>query len=106
MGLQILFKARGVGLISYYSMLLTPFLKAWLTWISGPPGVGKTLTAETLAETLRMPLYAVRLHDGSMTDPVDQPGSCGANRSGSSHGGSHVGNDFQDCQPLESNPTY
>ena len=30
-----------------------------LMYNSGPPGVGKTLTAETLAETFKAPLYTV-----------------------------------------------
>jgi MoxR-like ATPase len=29
-------------------------------YVSGPPGVGKTLTAEGLSEHLKRPLYVVR----------------------------------------------
>ena len=31
------------------------------TRASGPPGVGKTLTAEALSERLQRPLYTVRI---------------------------------------------
>ncbi|EAU34067.1 predicted protein [Aspergillus terreus NIH2624] len=31
--------------------------------LSGPPGVGKTLTAESVAETMRVPLYALSAED-------------------------------------------
>ncbi|CAI6033039.1 unnamed protein product [Clonostachys chloroleuca] len=33
--------------------------KGFITLLSGPPGSGKTLTAEAIAETARMPLYMV-----------------------------------------------
>lgn len=40
--------------------------------LSGPPGVGKTLTAESVAEVMRVPLYAMSAGDlGSSTDSVE-----------------------------------
>ena len=46
--------------------------KAILICVSGPPGVGELLTAETLAETHRMPLYATRPYDGGYMDVADR----------------------------------
>jgi len=82
-------------------MWLVPSQSTWLTQISGPPGVGKTLTAETLAETHKMPLYAVRPSDGSFMGLADRSGSCWTDRRRACHSGSDVDDDFQGCQPLE-----
>lgn len=35
--------------------------------LSGPPGVGKTLTAESVAETMRAPLYMMSAGDLGLT---------------------------------------
>lgn len=35
--------------------------------LSGPPGVGKTLTAESVAETMRVPLYMMFASDLGLT---------------------------------------
>ena len=61
--LTTLFKERAKALLSFYSMTLAStlsFLYNQLTFISsGPPGVGKTLTAEGIAEMKKLPLYNV-----------------------------------------------
>jgi len=36
--------------------------------LSGPPGVGKTLTAESVAETLKVPLYMMSAGDLGLDD--------------------------------------
>ena len=47
---------------------------------SGPPGVGKTLTAETLAETFKAPLYTVRDKlDDLLSIVTNRPGCRGSN---------------------------
>lgn len=37
--------------------------KGMVMLLSGPPGVGKTLTAESVAENMRVPLYAISAGD-------------------------------------------
>lgn len=45
--------------------------KGFIILLSGPPGVGKTLTVEALAETLRVPLHTVNSGDlGSSSNEV------------------------------------
>jgi hypothetical protein len=59
--LTTLFKERAKALLSFYSMTLAshPFYNQ-LTFISsGPSRVGKTLTAEGIAEMKELPLYNV-----------------------------------------------
>ena len=68
---MILYKAKAVGSTSYSSLFpYQTFKSLLLTGYSGPPGVGKTLTAETLAETFKVPLYTVCTIIGdSLADP-------------------------------------
>lgn len=54
-----------------------------LTDFSGPPGVGKTLTAETLAGTFKVPLYTVCIELGNrLLILANFAGGGGPNRSG------------------------
>ena len=41
--------------------------KGMIMLLSGPPGVGKTLTAESVAETMRAPLYMMSAGDLGLT---------------------------------------
>jgi AAA+ superfamily predicted ATPase len=41
--------------------------------LSGPPGVGKTLTAEAVADTMRVPLYTIAAGDlGSVSEEAEE----------------------------------
>lgn len=54
-------KGRGLNFLLQY-VALCGLIFAPLTYhLSGPPGVGKTLTAEAIAESCKIPLYAVGL---------------------------------------------
>ena len=53
-------KGQGLNILLQYSFAVLSFYVRMLTMTSsGPPGVGKTLTTEGLAEHLKMPLYVV-----------------------------------------------
>ena len=51
-------KGRGINMILQCSPCILIYLHL-LTGKSGPPGVGKTLTAEAVSEHLKKPLYSV-----------------------------------------------
>jgi hypothetical protein len=53
-------KGQGLNILLQYSFTVISFYVRILTMTpSGPPGVGKTLTTEGLAEHLKMALYVV-----------------------------------------------
>jgi Cdc6-like AAA superfamily ATPase len=52
-------KGKGINMLLQYGLVSLIYLNM-LTWKSGPPGVGKTLTAEAVSEHLKRPLYSVR----------------------------------------------
>jgi Cdc6-like AAA superfamily ATPase len=52
-------KGRGMIVLLQYFLLHVLVLYLVDHHSSGPPGVGKTLTAETLSEHLQKPLYSV-----------------------------------------------
>ncbi|KAF5689154.1 AAA family [Fusarium denticulatum] len=52
-------KGRGINFLLQYVLLIRCFFFFTYIGVSGPPGVGKTLTAEAIAETHRRPLYVV-----------------------------------------------
>jgi hypothetical protein len=55
-------KGRGLNvLLQYGSSSFTP---RYADMYSGPPGVGKTLTAEALLVHLKRPLYSIRVPCG------------------------------------------
>ena len=51
-------KGQGLNILLQYGST-SFFVLFSLTCKSGPPGVGKTLTAEAVAELLQLPLYSV-----------------------------------------------
>ena len=54
-------KGKGINMLLQYGPTLLIYINL-LTWKSGPPGVGKTLTAEAVSEHLKRPLYSVSIH--------------------------------------------
>jgi hypothetical protein len=52
-------KGKGLNILLQYGFLYTDSLHNGLTYKSGPPGVGKTFTAEAVSEHLKRPLYSV-----------------------------------------------
>ena len=54
-------KGKGINMLLQYGPTLLIYVNL-LTWKSGPPGVGKTLTAEAVSEHLKRPLYSVGIH--------------------------------------------
>lgn len=52
-------KGKGLNILLQYGFLYTDSLYNGLIYKSGPPGVGKTFTAEAVSEHLKRPLYSV-----------------------------------------------
>jgi hypothetical protein len=70
-------KGQGLNVLLQYVLHTLSHLNVPDTYKSGPPGVGKTLTAEGVSEHLRRPLYSVSLlihgltHSGLMSSQID-----------------------------------
>ena len=70
----ILYEERARGLLSYYMVQLLGLISKFLADVpQGAPGVGKTCTAETVADLVRKPLYSITCGDlGSTAKEIEE----------------------------------